>query len=625
METGKIGITALLLIFFSFSFQFAFGSNHCAYWQVPVDDGGCDPVWWVSQDIWLVVGVGTAAIGVGIAAVVTVFDRKSEIKKRTQELIQLYDEELRTIINEEKSLSTKLDCVLYVERFLDTLEKIASLSSDKNFGKAVSDFFENNFSYGIDLWRWYQINVIKIRGDLIGVSLITGPLWELPIKNPREKNTLSNISDEEYNVFLDTYKEFKENDFVKKYLEKNKLPEINESELKKSINEFLGNERWSEFRFWCRTQTPEISPLQSDFGKILKDVPEDEKYQILPDSLNESYDLLPEENGLTKGEFVEIIRGYGNDLGKLTEKERNLKTQVDCAIYAEQYLDTLEQLASLYEKDILPKKAADYFENKFCYGMNLWNWYEKFVDTKKSKKDPTKYEQKTPDDIIKEWKKRDEKNDRWLAFKWWCDGGKDPDQKLSEFYDDDITIDTDIAGNEIQVGKVLPEAMYYYDHLPPEEGLDASTLMEIIQDYGKQLNKLMEKEQNLRTQIDCSVYAEQYLDTLDQIAYLFNVKALATDAPTYFENNFAYGKTLMNWYQKRILEKEGQDSEKRWSEFDKYFTNYRDKEDGSELTAFQETKLPEAMRTKYDDLHEDLVALEKAKKNNNSEKPTKSQ
>jgi len=122
--------------------------------------------------------------------------------------------------------------------------------------------------------------------------------------------------------------------------------------------------------------------------------------------------------------------------------------------------------------------------------------------------------------------------------------------------------------------RILPDAMFDYEWLPDEEGLKPKEVLEIMRNYSKRLSDLSSTETNLQTKIDCSIYAEQYLDILEEIAYLFNNKSLATDSLTYFENNFNYGKTIYTWYDKVVLGAGSQ--EERWKEFDLYCNNFTD-------------------------------------------------
>ena len=348
----------------------------------------------ILEDHWLGIGVIIAALATGVGILFTWQDRKKERDKRTQELIQTYDEELRDITEQEKNLNTKLECSLYVERYLDSVEKIATLSLANNFQGFVTDFFENNFSYAIELWRWYQKNVVQIREEFIGEGQDLGPLWKTAIDFKRDKSKY-------YEELLRAriFKEFKENymETHKDNPENKKLfaSEFSDKEFKDSIFRYYDNERWREFRTWCnRTKLNSnkkkaiLTPFSSNFGVIQSEKEHERqleksrnsgKYRILPDVLHTQYEEIPEENGLTKGELVEIIRGFAKDLGTITAMEKDLKNDETCALYAEQFLDTLEEIASLYRSDMIPLRAANYFENKFSYGINLWEWYHEKV------------------------------------------------------------------------------------------------------------------------------------------------------------------------------------------------------------------------------------------------------
>ena len=80
-----------------------------------------------------------------------------------------------------------------------------------------------------------------------------------------------------------------------------------------------------------------------------------------------------------KREDLEFIQTYGDQLAEINSKEDELSTKLDCALYAENYLDVLEQIATLFQEKLLRKKVAEYFVNNFRYGMNLWIWYKKML------------------------------------------------------------------------------------------------------------------------------------------------------------------------------------------------------------------------------------------------------
>ncbi|MDH3611266.1 MAG: hypothetical protein OEM79_05835 [Nitrosopumilus sp.] len=330
----------------------------------------------------------------------------------------------------------------------------------------------------------------------------------------------------------------------------------------------------------------ELSPFV-----FIKRYSKSEQYDILPETMRSDFDDIPDENGMSKFEVVETIQQFGEILNTITNKEKDLNSKLDCSIFAEQYLDTLEQIATLYRRRVIPKKAADYFENKFAYGINLLNWYSNFVENNSSEtknNNPSKF---NPEDELSNDEREQEKEERWTDFKWFCRGGDLQKHIISQFKED-------------EKGKgVLPDVMYDYNLLPNEEGLKPGEVLEIMRNYSKQLTDLSGREPELKTQIDCSVYAEQYLDTLEQIAYLFNNKSLVTDSDTYFENNFTYGLTLKKWYTLAVIGAKAQ--ENRWTEFDSYCKNFRDKNNEKMIEFEIESVLPPSMLN-YQHLPTDL-------------------
>lgn len=127
-----------------------------------------------------------------------------------------------------------------------------------------------------------------------------------------------------------------------------------------------------------------------------------------------------------KKEDLELIHNYGNKLSEIVESERHLSTKLDCTLYAERYLDTIEQVATLYDKTMLRDDVVDYFQNHFSYGKHLWFWYKKNVEN-------------VADDLLENYfvrglpghlsnltleEKKKYQNDRWYYFRWVCDGRK---------------------------------------------------------------------------------------------------------------------------------------------------------------------------------------------------------
>lgn len=118
----------------------------------------------------IITGVGATAFGIAW----TVKQRRNEAKKEDMELIQKYGEELTNVINTEKDLTTKFDCELYAEQYLNILEQIASLYHKDMLRHEVAGFFESYFRYGVSLWKWYKKNVENYPDYEIEIQLTEG-------------------------------------------------------------------------------------------------------------------------------------------------------------------------------------------------------------------------------------------------------------------------------------------------------------------------------------------------------------------------------------------------------------------------------------------------------------------
>lgn len=118
-----------------------------------------------SESLMLMLGIVIAAVATGFGLILTWRDRQNAANQRKEELVQTYSNELREISNQELGLKTKQECALYAEQYLDTVEKISTLHKLDVFDKNIMTYFENNFTYAIDLWNWYNYNVHGIDYD----------------------------------------------------------------------------------------------------------------------------------------------------------------------------------------------------------------------------------------------------------------------------------------------------------------------------------------------------------------------------------------------------------------------------------------------------------------------------
>ena len=250
----------------------------------------------------------------------------------------------------------------------------------------------------------------------------------------------------------------------------------------------------------------------------------------------------------------ELLQTYSEEITRIQNQEKSLKTQLDCEIYASQYLDTLEKLATLKEHKIIDDNAIVYFDNNFAYGRSLWWWYyyhihgikntkkvdELFeIDKKPPGRDLTPNEEKAIENFLKQ--------DRWPLYRKLCN------DKPIEYFKLDFS---GYGGHDDsrKNWRILPDLMYYdYEEIPEEDGLTKAEFVEIIRPYAKDLADFVDQEKEMSEPEQFEVYAEQYLETLEQIATLYKNNIIPRKASEYFENKFAYGCNLWEWYHGHVL------------------------------------------------------------------------
>lgn len=314
----------------------------------------------LTDNAWIGWGVLLAGIIAGMGIGITLYQQSLESKKRTHEIIQSYSTKITEITNKENNLKTKQDCALYAEQYLDTMEEISTLALAGNFRKGmfnksyehVTDYFNNNFAYGYDLWWWYHRYIHGFDDDM------QNRLWTVPKLDEPENANLDEI-------------------YTPQEIDALKLNPTDEYEALGALKSFHKDDRWPDFRRLCNER--KITEFIYNYKGI--DGKDDSKknWRVLPDLMYYEYDKIPDEDGLTKAEYVEILREFANDLSNFVEKEKDLDNNDDYEVYAEQYLETLEQIATLYRHGVLPTKESSYFENKFAYGHNIWDWYHLVV------------------------------------------------------------------------------------------------------------------------------------------------------------------------------------------------------------------------------------------------------
>lgn len=81
----------------------------------------------------------------------------------------------------------------------------------------------------------------------------------------------------------------------------------------------------------------------------------------------------------TKANYSQLLRGFHEDLTNRLDKNSILKTTDDCHRYANDYLNTIDQIAYLDIHKKIPEGIARYLNRFFAYGLTIVDWYDKMV------------------------------------------------------------------------------------------------------------------------------------------------------------------------------------------------------------------------------------------------------
>jgi len=81
-----------------------------------------------------------------------------------------------------------------------------------------------------------------------------------------------------------------------------------------------------------------------------------------------------------------------------------------------------------------------------------------------------------------------------------------------------------------------------------------ATYAELLRSFHEDLTHRLDKNAVLRTTEDCERYANDYLNLLDEIAYLALNDKIPHDIAVYLRRFFAYGLVIIDWYDKMIGE-----------------------------------------------------------------------
>jgi len=81
----------------------------------------------------------------------------------------------------------------------------------------------------------------------------------------------------------------------------------------------------------------------------------------------------------TKATHAQLLRGFHEDLTNRLNKNSVLRTTEDCMRYANDYLNTIDEIAYLEIQKKIPRFVADYLKRFFAYGIIIIDWYNEMI------------------------------------------------------------------------------------------------------------------------------------------------------------------------------------------------------------------------------------------------------
>lgn len=114
------------------------------------------------------------------------------------------------------------------------------------------------------------------------------------------------------------------------------------------------------------------------------------------------------------------------------------------------------------------------------------------------------------------------------------------------------------------------------------------TYSQLLRGFHEDLTNRLNKNLVLKTTEDCQRYANDYLNTVDEIAFLEIHRKIPTGIAKYLKRFFAYGLIIVNWYDEMVGEDFNKIAKKNWPNYFQYCEKY-------EITTNPEDKLPKIM------------------------------
>jgi hypothetical protein len=312
--------------------------------------------------------------------------------------------------------------------------------------------------------------------------------------------------------------------------------------------------------------SPEAQPITCGQGTIEKDgicVPDPIDQEILLIIIGLVVTAIASGIGLfftametresRKEKNLSMVGSFTAQLSSLKDKERNLNTQKDCEIYALNFVDLMDQIAYLRIEKTIPDLVTKFFENDFAYALTMIEWLREnkiISDTSPERPGAVKLNQQ---DYFASLSVNDDNNDE---FTW---------SSLIKLCREKIPSPIE----PLEKNNLPPAMIKDFSSLPTEE---IDTAIELVKGYSEQITNMKEKERGLKTKKDCEIYALNYVDLMDQIAFLYLKNMFPSDLAKYFENEFAYALTMIKWLNNnKIIDKYSEvsigDGEKDWKNY----------------------------------------------------------
>ena len=115
-----------------------------------------------------------------------------------------------------------------------------------------------------------------------------------------------------------------------------------------------------------------------------------------------------------------------------------------------------------------------------------------------------------------------------------------------------------------------------------------ATHSQLLRGFHEDLLNRLNKNTILKTTEDCQRYANDYLNTVDEIAYLELNRKIPSYIATYLKRFFAYGITIVDWYNEMVGEDFRETAKKNWPHYIQYCEKYK-------IVSDSDDKLPKIM------------------------------